>query len=162
MSLSVIAEPGYLSLSKNPVEFHLRSSAYVLQQPVAGVYELAFTTKLTTVGRQHIFEFDGNTIAMTVQVTTTPSGYNLPNDIAATTTAQYVQALAETWFPAQYLLEKYFTIEYVSGPLIRFTAKDPATVLTVTTDTPAGEAVWTTATAPVQLLTADDYNVLWM
>ena len=160
MSLAVIAQPGYISLSKNPVEFHLRSSAYVNQQPVAGVWELAFTTKLTTIGAYHLFEFDGHTVQMFVESTTTPSGYNLPQDIAATTLNQYVEALADTWLPAQYLLEKHFTIEYVSGPLIRLTAKDAATVLTVSTTTPGAQATWSTATTPIQLSTLDDYTVI--
>lgn len=160
MSLTVIQQPGLLSFSKNPIEFHLRSTAYVNQQPVAGVWELAFTTKLTTTAAYHLFEFDGHTVQMYVETTTTPSGYNLPDDITATTLSQYVQALAETWLPAQYLLEKYFTIEYVAGPLIRLTAKDPATVLTVTTTTPGAEATWSTATTPIQLSTLDDYAVI--
>lgn len=160
MSLAVIAQPGYISLSKNPVEFHLRSSAYVNQQPVAGVWELAFTTKLTTIGAWHLFEFDGHTVQMYVESTTTPSGYNLPQDITSTTLNQYVEALADTWLPAQYLLEKYFTIEYVSGPLIRLTAKDASTVLTVSTTTPGAQAAWSTATTPIQLSTLDDYTVI--
>ncbi len=160
MSLTVVTEPGYLSLSKNPIEFHLRSSAWVNQQPVVGVWELSFTTKLTTTGRYHLLEFDGHSVQMYVETTTTPSGYNLPDDITSTTLAQYVEALADTWFPAQYLLEKYFIIENVSGPKVRLTAKSADTVLTVSTTSPSGEATWATATTPIAMSTLDDYTAI--
>lgn len=162
MSLAVISEPGLITYSKNPAEYHLRSSAWVTQQPVAGVYEMVFTTKLTTVGSTLSLSWNGNTVNFIVVVTTTPTGYNLPDDIASTTLSQYCQQVAENYFSAQYLLEKDFIIEYVAPDTIRFTAKEPGTELELTYSTtiPSGEAVFTTATAPVALETLDNYAVI--
>lgn len=160
MALTVVDEPGYISASKNPIEFHLRSPHYVNQQPTVGVWELTFTSKLTTLGAYHLFEFDGNSVQMYVESTTTPNGYNLPQDITSTTLNQYVDALVDTWFPAQYLLEKYFIIEYVTAATVRFTAKSADTTLTITTTTPGGEATWSTATTPISMSTLDDYSVI--
>ncbi len=162
MSLTVISKPGLITYSKNPAEYHLRSSAWVTQQPVAGVYEMVFTTKLTTVGSVLTLSWNGNEVFFIVTTTTTPSGYNLPDDIASTTLGQYCEQLAEIWFPAQYLLEKDFVIEYVGPDTIRFTAKEPGTelALTYSTTIPSGEAVFSTATAPVALETLDNYAVI--
>lgn len=161
MSLAVINEPGDIVLSKNPVEFHLRSSAYVSQQPVAGVYELNFTTKLTTSLSTLTLQWGGNTVKFTVfPAGTAASGYNLVEDIAATTLADYVEQLADNYFKAQYLLDKDFVIEYVNPTTIRFTAKDAASVLTYSTTIPGGEAAMSTTTTPIQLSTQDDYAVI--
>lgn len=162
MSLAVISEPGLITYSKNPAEYHLRSSAWVTQQPVAGVYEMVFATKLSTVASTLTFSWNGNTVNFIVTITSTPTGYNLPNDIASTTLGQYCQQVAENYFSAQYLLEKDFIIEYVGPDTIRFTAKEPGTELELTYSTtiPPAEAVLSTATAPVSLETLENYGVI--
>jgi hypothetical protein len=161
MSLAVISEPGLISLSKNPCEFHLRSSAWVNQQPVAGVWELVFTTKLATLASLLTFTWGGNEVTFIVQATgATPTGYNLPQDIAATTLAQYVEQLANDFFKAQFLLDKDFDIEYVAPDTIRFTAKDAANVLTTSTTIPGGEATISNTTTPIQISYLDNYQVI--
>lgn len=160
MGISIVSEPGFISLSKNPCEFHLRTDNWITTQPVAGVWDLTFTTKLSTIGAYHLLEFDGHSVAFYVASTTTPNGYNLPDDIASTTLDQYVAALADTWFPAQYLIDKYFTVEFVSGPILRLTAKDPNTELTITTTTPGGQASWSTTTAAAPMETRPDYYII--
>lgn len=161
MSLTVVSEPGKISLSKNPAEFHLRSDAYVTQQPVAGVYDLTFLTKLTA-GAFLTLTWNGNTVTFYVQVTTTPSGFNLPDDITSTTLGQYVAALASVWFPANYLLHRDFIITDEIGPLVRFTAREPGTELQLSwsTDIPALEAVMSTNTTAVAWSLQDEYGVI--
>lgn len=163
MSLSVIAEPGLISLSKNPCEFHLRSTAWINVQPVAGVYKWTMVSKPLTIGGNLILSWNGNTVAFYVESTTTPTGYNLPDDITATTLAQYTQALAETWFPAQYLLQRDFEITYDgTGPAVIFTAKEPGTELAITYSQtiPSGQGIMTTATTPIAWDFKDDYAVI--
>lgn len=144
------------------MEYHLRSSAWVNGQPQAGVYEMTFTTKLTTLAATLTLSWNGNTVVFYVESTTTPSGYNLPQDIASTTLAQYVEFLAEVWFPAQYLLEKDFIIENIVGNKVRFTAKQPGTELQLTYSTtiPSGQATMATTTAPIAWGFLDDYQVI--
>ncbi|MGB1317913.1 MAG: hypothetical protein ACPG5W_06890, partial [Flavobacteriales bacterium] len=88
--------------------------------------------------------------------------YNLPNDIASTTLTQYVQALASDWFPANYLLDRDFTIEYVAGDIIRFTAKEVGTSFAIaeTTTIPSGHAVWSVDNAAVDWEFRPDFTVL--
>lgn len=162
MAVTIVSEPGLLSFSKNPVEFHLRTDEWVNLQPVAGVYEMQFTTKLTTIGSSLTLSWNGNTVQFFVESTTTPTGYNLPQDITSTTLAQYVEALADTWFDAQYLLQKDFIIEYVATDTIRFTAREAGTelALTYSTTIPSGHAVFSTATTPIALGTLDDYAII--
>lgn len=164
MSVSIVSQPGLISLSKNPCEFHLRTDSWVNQQPVTGVYELSFTTKLTTLGSTLTLSWNGNTVVFFVQSPgVTPTGYNLPQDITATSLGQYVAALADTWFDAQYLLQKDFIIEYDgAGPLIRFTAREPGTELELSYSTtiPGGEATMATATLPGPWGFLDDYAII--
>ena len=162
MSLTVISEPGVIAYSKNPIEWHLRSANYVTTQPVAGVYEMVFTTKLTTIGSALTLSWNGNSVTFFVDTTTDANGYLLPDDIPSTTVGQYCEALADTWFTAQYLLQKDFIIEYVATNTVRFTAREAGTelALTYTTDIPSGEAVFSTATTPVGLDVLDNYAVI--
>ena len=164
MSVTVIDQPGLLSLSKNPCEFHLRTDAWVNQQPVAGVYEFTMVAKPLVIGTKLTLSWNGNTVEFFVEATgSTPNGYNIPQDIAATTLAQYTEALANTWFPMQYLLQRDFEIEYdAAGPLVRFTAKEPGTELELTHSTtidPAN-ATMATATAPIAWGYLDDYAII--
>lgn len=161
MSLTVVSQPGLLSFSKNPCEFHLRSNAWVNQQPVAGVWDLVFTTKLATLSSTLTLEWGGNSVTFLVQATgTAASGYNLVQDIATTTLAQYVEQLATDYFSAQFLLEKDFIIEYVASNTIRFTAKNAESVLTTSTTIPGGEATISNTTTPIQTGYLNDYNVI--
>lgn len=164
MAITTVSTAGHLVLSENPAEFHLQTDAWVTQQPVAGVYELAFTTKLSTGLSYLTLTWGGQSVTFIVvpYAVAYATGYALPDDLPSTTLVQYVQALANTWFAANYYLEKDFIIEYAAGPLVRFTAKEPGTELemTWTTDIPSGEAVMSEATSAVAWEYAEDHSFI--
>lgn len=124
MAITVVSEPGYLSLSKDPIEFHLQTNKWVTTQPTTSIYSMVFSTKLTTAGEKLTFDWNGNTVTFVVEATTDPDGYNLPTALGSTTLEEYVEALVDNWFGGNYLLLRDFEITKSGTDTIIFAGRD--------------------------------------